>query len=94
MYRGWIAELKLEDLHTKQWDCKLMFNPSLDDTILEVDLLNFINPPVGISNMGSSELLSRHLYRFPSCYSGVDDWKELNLIYTTVEKMWIQISQE
>jgi hypothetical protein len=38
-------ELELEELQTKQWDCKLMFKPSLNDTILEVDVLNFINPP-------------------------------------------------
>jgi hypothetical protein len=48
-----------------------------NDTILEVDLLNFINPPVGISNMGSSEFPSGYLYRFPSCYNGVDDWRKI-----------------
>jgi hypothetical protein len=72
-----IAELELEELQTKQWDCKLMFKPSLNDTILQFDLLTFIpHPPVGISNMGSSEFPSGYLYRFPSCYNGVDDWEK------------------
>jgi hypothetical protein len=72
-----IAEFELEEFQTKQWDCKLMLKPSLDDTIPDVDLLNFITSPVGISNMGSSEFPSGYLYRFPSCYNGVDDWKKI-----------------
>jgi hypothetical protein len=64
-----IAELELEELQTKQWDCKLMFKPSINNTIIQVDLPNFINPPVRISNMGSSEFPSGYLY----------------LTYTTVE---------
>jgi hypothetical protein len=28
-----IAKLELEELQTKQWDCKLMFKPSLDDSM-------------------------------------------------------------
>jgi hypothetical protein len=57
-----IAELELEGLQTKQWDCKLMFKPSLDGTIPEVDLLDFITHPVGISNKGSSDFPSGYLY--------------------------------
>jgi hypothetical protein len=69
-----IAELEREELQMKQWHCKLMFKPSLDDSIPQVDLLNFINPPVGISNKGTYVYPSGYLYRFPTCYNRVDDW--------------------
>jgi hypothetical protein len=48
-----IVELELEELQMKQWDCKLVFKLSLDDSIPEVDLLNLITPPVGLSNTGT-----------------------------------------
>jgi hypothetical protein len=69
-----IAKLELEELQTKQWDCKLMFKPSLDDSIPEVDLLNCINHPVGISNITAS----------PPATMVMKTGKEPNLTYKTV----------
>jgi hypothetical protein len=68
-----IAELELEELQMKQSDFKLMFKPSLDYIIPEVDLLNFINHPEGLSNIGTFSYPTGYFYRFPACYNGRKD---------------------
>jgi hypothetical protein len=79
-----IAELELEEFQTNQWYCKLMFKPSLYDSIPEVDILNFINPPVGISNKGTYVYPSGYLKRFPPATMVWTIEKNQNLTYTTV----------
>jgi hypothetical protein len=68
-----IAELEMEELQMKEWDCKLMFKPSLDDNVPEVDLITYVTPPEDLSNKDPSGYPSVYLYRFPACYNGFKD---------------------
>jgi hypothetical protein len=59
-----IAELEMEEQQTKEWDCKLMFKPSLDESVPEVDLLNYITPPEDLANKEPSG----YPFGYPSDY--------------------------
>jgi hypothetical protein len=79
-----IAKLELEELQMKEWECNLMLKPSLDDTVPEAGLLNYVTPPEDLSKKGTSGYPSGYVYRFPACYNGFNDWENSNLTSATV----------
>jgi hypothetical protein len=77
-----IAELELEELQTKEWDCKLIH--PLMTVYLKLIYSILPPPPESISNKGTSGYPSGYLYHFPACYNGFKDRGKSNLTSATV----------
>jgi hypothetical protein len=70
-----------------------MFRPSLDNIIPEVDLLNFINPPEGLSNIVTFSYPTCYFCRFTACYNGWKDWKKIkSAIYNCGNKFGFKLA--